>query len=132
MNLLVKLALSIAGLVHLLPLTGVLGAVRLHALYGVAIDDPALLLLMRHRAVLFGLLGAYCIAAAFLPRLQGGALLLATGSVLSFLALAWPARAHHAAIARIVWVDLGVLALLLAALAAWVGASRPGPAAGVR
>lgn len=132
MHLIVKLALLIAGLIHLLPLAGVLGADRLYALYGVTIGDPAVLLLMRHRAVLFGLLGAFCTAAAFLPRLQAGALLMALGSVLSFLVLAWPARADSAAIARIAAVDLGVLALLLAAMAVWVIAPESGLAATVR
>ena len=57
--------LIVVGIIHLLPLTGVAGPGRLQALYGVAITDPDLVVLMRHRAVLFGILGAYCVLAAF-------------------------------------------------------------------
>ena len=58
MSKLVTLLLLVAGVIHLLPLSGVLGAQRLAALYGLAFDEANLLLMMRHRAVLFGLLGA--------------------------------------------------------------------------
>ena len=53
------LALLIAGAIHLLPLSGVTGAAALERLYGVAVDSPDLALLLRHRAVLFGLLGGF-------------------------------------------------------------------------
>lgn len=118
----VKLALVLAGLIHLLPLAGALGAERLHALYGVTIDDAVMLLLMRHRAILFGLLGAFCLAAAFVPRLQFGALLLATGSVLSFVILACTGAHAHGPIGRVVAVDLAALAVLLAGIAAHLAA----------
>ncbi len=38
---------------------------RLQTLYGVSIADPNLVILMHHRAVLFGLLGVFFIVAAF-------------------------------------------------------------------
>jgi len=59
MRLLISAMLIVVGVIHLLPLSGVLGSARLGALYGVPIDDPNLEILMRHRAVLFGLLGGY-------------------------------------------------------------------------
>ena len=63
-------ALVIVGIIHLLPVTGFLGVSRLSALYGIAFEDPNLAILMRHRAVLFGLLGLFLIYAAFRPALQ--------------------------------------------------------------
>ncbi|MFY8016778.1 MAG: phosphopantetheine adenylyltransferase, partial [Inhella sp.] len=71
--------LLLTGLVHLLPVLGVLGAARLEQLYGLRMDEPNLLLLMRHRALLFGLLGLLLVAAAFRPAWQGLALLAAWG-----------------------------------------------------
>jgi hypothetical protein len=63
MKYVVSLALLVVGVIHLLPLSGVAGSERLAALYGLSFDDPNLAILMRHRAVLFGLLGAFMVAA---------------------------------------------------------------------
>ena len=54
---------AIPGLINLYPLVGVLGAKQLESLYGVDVAAPDLALLLRHRAVLFGLLGALLLAA---------------------------------------------------------------------
>ena len=55
----VSAMLAVVAVIHLLPLSGVLGAGRLAALYGLPFDEPNLAILMRHRAVLFGLLGVF-------------------------------------------------------------------------
>jgi hypothetical protein len=114
--------LIIAGIIHLLPLSGVLGAERLAQLYGLTFQEPNLLLLMRSRAVLFGLLGALLVYAAFRPALQPIALIGGLLSVLSFLYLAWNTPGYNDALRRVViadWVALTclVIASLLAFLA---------------
>lgn len=65
MNRIVSLALVVVALIHLLPLSGVLGSERLSALYGISFDEPNIEILMRHRAVLFGLLGVFFIVRCF-------------------------------------------------------------------
>jgi hypothetical protein len=50
--------LVLVGLVNLMPAVGILGSARLEALYGLPLAGDDLLLLMRHRAALFGVLGA--------------------------------------------------------------------------
>ena len=67
MRRIVAVSLLIAGIIHLLPLTGVLCAAQLERLYGLPFGQPDLLILMRHRALLFGLLGGLLVAAAFRP-----------------------------------------------------------------
>jgi len=69
---LVSLSLLLVALIHLMPLLGVLGPTRLALLYGLDFNDPNLAILMRHRAVLFGLLGTYFACAAFRRPLQAG------------------------------------------------------------
>jgi hypothetical protein len=118
LSLVTTVALVAAGLIHLLPLAGVLGADKLAALYGIPIAGPDLAILMRHRAVLFGLIGALCLAAAFHKPLQWAALLIALASVLAFLALAWDTGGYNAAIGRVVTADLIAAVLLIAGCAA--------------
>jgi hypothetical protein len=56
---LVSAMFLVVAIIHLLPVSGVFGAKRLAALYGISFNDPNQAILMRHRAVLFGLLGAF-------------------------------------------------------------------------
>jgi hypothetical protein len=114
MRTLVSLSLVVVGLIHLLPLPGLFGGTQLAALYGLPFDDPNLLILMRHRALLFGLLGGYCVVAAFRPSLQASALIAAWISVAGFLLLAWSAGGYNAQIARVVIADLVALVSLVA------------------
>ena len=116
MSKLIAALLLVAGLIHLLPLAGVLGGERLNSLYGLALDEPNLQILMRHRAVLFGLLGALLVAAALRPGLRGLALFGGLISVLSFLLLAWSAPLYNEALQRVVVADWVALACLLLAL----------------
>jgi hypothetical protein len=111
----VSASLVVAGVIHLLPLGGVLGGTRLAALYGVPIADPSLEILMRHRAVLFGLLGMLLVYAAFRPAAQPLALAAGLVSTSSFIALAWAVGGYNAAIGRVVTADLVALGVLLAA-----------------
>jgi hypothetical protein len=85
MHRVVPALLIVIGLIHLLPLPGVLGGERLAALYGLGFDEPNLALLMRHRAVLFGLMGAFLLFAAFKPSLHTLALVGAAAGVIHVL-----------------------------------------------
>jgi len=123
---LIAALLILAGIIHLLPLAGVLGAERLATLYGLPFQEPNLLLLMRSRAVLFGLLGALLVYAALRPTLQPLALFGGLVSVLSFLCLAWSGPGYNAALRRVVIADWLALAALLLALALYLGARGKG------
>lgn len=110
---LVSATLIVAGIIHLVPMTGVLGADRLTSLYGLPMTDPNLVILMRHRAVLFGLLGAFMVYAAFRPALQLLAFVAGFISVLSFFWIAWSVGGYNDSIGRIVTGDIVALVSLL-------------------
>lgn len=112
-----QLAIALAAIIHSVPLIGVLGAERLQGLYGIAIDDPSVLLLLRHRAVLFGLLGGLAWLSLWRPSWQPLAIVASLVSLASFLLLAMMIGDYHPALDRLVWVDLAVFVLLLTA---WV------------
>lgn len=123
MQKIASLALLLAGAIHLIPLIGVLGAEHLARLYGVAPSDPNTLILLRHRAVLFGIVGGLCLMAAFKPGYQWLGLFVGAVSTLSFLLLAWVTGGLNAHLQRVVVADGLALACLVAGAGAlsWSG-----------
>ncbi|MFN9979701.1 MAG: phosphopantetheine adenylyltransferase, partial [bacterium] len=84
------------------------------------ITDPNLEILMRHRAVLFGMLGAFLIYAAFRPGLQLAALIAGAVSVISFVVIAVLVGGYNTGIARVVTADIvAVVCLLIGAFTYW-------------
>lgn len=126
MQFVVSAMLVIVGLIHLLPLSGVLSGERLTALYGLPFDEPNLAILMRHRAVLFGLLGLFLLYAAFKPSVQVLALVAGFVSVISFLWLAKVTGSYNANIARVFTADIIALVCLIVGAAAYAFARRAG------
>lgn len=116
----------VVGIIHLLPLSGVLGSERLSMLYGIRFDDPNLAILMRHRAVLFGMLGVFLLYAAFQPAFQLAAFVAAFVSVLSFLYLAWSVGGYNAQIGRVFIADIVALVCLIAGAVAYAYVKREG------
>ncbi|WP_166267221.1 phosphopantetheine adenylyltransferase [Marinobacter caseinilyticus] len=117
--------LVLVAVIHLLPVSGVLGSERLAALYGMSLDEPNLEILMRHRAVLFGLLGLFMMYAAFKPALQPMAFIAGFISLVSFIALAWSVGGYNEAVRRVVFVDIiAIVALGLAAGVYAIGRHR--------
>ena len=108
----VTAALLAAAVFHLLPAIGLLGADRLASLYGVSIPGNNLLLLMRHRALLFGILGAFMLHAAWSPPLQVWALAAGLVSTAGFVTLAWGEAWLTPALRVVMWVDVGLVAAL--------------------
>lgn len=113
MRYLISAMLVVVAVIHLLPLSGVLGTERLAVLYGLAINDPNLAILMRHRAVLFGLLGLFFLFAAFSPAFQTVAFIAGFVSVVSFLWLAWSVGGYNAQVARVFMADIVALVCLI-------------------
>jgi hypothetical protein len=114
-NLITGLMLVVA-VIHLVPITGFFGAKRLSALYGIEVDSPDLEILMRHRAVLFGILGTFFAYAAFVPALQPLAFVAAAASLASFFYLAVAVGKYGKPIRKIVLGDVVAVVCLAAAV----------------
>ena len=80
----IKTSLLITGVIHLLP---VLGADKLSKLYGIQLHDQNVILLLRHRAILFFILGSFFIFSAFKMELRFISYLMAFLSMGSFIML---------------------------------------------
>lgn len=116
MRYLVSIMFIIVSVIHLLPLTGVLSNTHLERLYGFTIAESNLSILMRHRAVLFGIVGSVLMYAAFRPQVQPLAFFVGFSSIISFLFLAWTSESYNQNLARVVTVDIVALICLVIAL----------------
>jgi hypothetical protein len=125
MQMIAKTLFLIVGIVNLLPISGALSANYLEKLYGVALEDPNLIILMRHRAALFGIVGALLIISAFRPSLQPLGLAAGLISMLSFVVVACLVGDYNAELQRVAIADLAASALLVGAgLATWSARRR--------
>ncbi|WP_420561365.1 hypothetical protein [Tepidicaulis sp.] len=109
--------LILTGLLNAAPVMGVLGAERLKTMYGLSFEEPNLLVLMQHRAVLFALIGGLMIAAAFKPALQPAAFLIGFVSMAAFVAFAWGVPELNGHLKRVMIADIAGIGALLAAIA---------------
>lgn len=117
--------LVLAGIINLLPVVGMAGAAWLRSLYGLEIRSLDLEILLRHRAVLFGIVGGLLLVAAFRPGLRDVAVLVAGASMMSFIVIALLVGGYGPAIRKVVIVDIvGILALVPAIVARSASSSR--------
>lgn len=127
MQKLATLLLVLVGLLNLLPASGAVSADRLEALYGLRFAEPNLLILMHHRAILFGILGGLLVASARYASLRPVAITVNLVSMLSFVLVALVVGGVNAELQRVALADVvGSVALVGALLLARVGAGRQG------
>lgn len=115
MERIVSILLVFVGLIHIMPVSGVLGVERLSVLYGIDFGEPNLEILMRHRALLFGLLGAFLIYAGFKETLQKLAVVAGLVSVTSFILITWLVGEYNDFIHRVLMADVAALLMLVLA-----------------
>ncbi len=108
--------LLVVAVIHLLPITGFFGVDRLASLYGIEITDGNLEILMRHRAILFGILGAFFAYAAFNPTLQPMAFIAAFASLASFFFLSLSVGDFSDSIRKVVVADVVASVCLLGSI----------------
>ncbi|MFD8562819.1 hypothetical protein ACWDOR_33315 [Streptosporangium canum] len=115
--------LVIVGMVNLLPGAIAFAPSRITTAYGVPITGPGtadLTVLLRHRAVLLGLVGACLLCAAFIPSLRTTAITAGAVSMGSFLLLSLSTPGLNEATTRVARIDMAAIALLaVAAILTW-------------
>ena len=114
----------VVAVIHLLPISGFFGVEQLASLYEIKITDGNLEILMRHRAILFGILGGFLAYAAFTPAIQPIAFLAAFISVASFFFLAFSVGEFNDAIRKVVIADIVASVSLLGAIVLYVVKSK--------
>ena len=115
MNHLFTLCLVVVGLINFAPVLGMLSAPRLEQAYSISIPSKDLEILMRHRALLFGVLGGFILYSVFFPVYQVAAMVMAAVSMIGFAALAMRVGDHNKAIFKVFIADLVGIGFLVAA-----------------
>ena len=112
---LITISLIIVGLINFAPIGGLFSAEILRILYGINVDEPDLLILMRHRALLFGVIGGFIIYSAFRPELQRYAFAAGFITMLGFIIIAWQVGSYNELLKKVLVIDIGALILLIVA-----------------
>jgi hypothetical protein len=106
--------LFVVGLINFLPLIGVLSGAKIAQTYAVELASNDLIILMRHRALLFGLVGGFVLYSIFEPQFQTAALTMAGISMLGFLVIMYSVGGYNASINKVAMVDIvGIVCLIL-------------------
>jgi hypothetical protein len=106
MQKIVAALLIFAGLVNFFPAIGLCSASFQAQLYGISEPTGDLLILLRHRALLFGMLGCLILVSAFRRQLQPLAILGGLVSMLGFVAVALAVGGYGPEIGRAVAIDV--------------------------
>ena len=115
MSKVIGFCLVIVGLINFLPVIAVVSAQRLESAYDVALSSNDLIILMRHRALLFGLLGGFILFSVYSPSYQSAAMLMAGISMVGFAVLAHSVGGFNAAMNKVLVADyVGIVFLIIA------------------
>lgn len=118
----ITFCLVVVGLINLGPVLGVISAQRLASAYSITLAGNDLAILLRHRALLFGILGAFILYAAFNPLYQPAAMVMAGVSMVGFVGLVLGTGGYNEALGKVLFVDvLGIVFLLAAVVLKYVG-----------
>lgn len=105
-----------AGAINAAPAVAAFAPDRMTKLYGIAAPDPDLQLLLRHRAVMLGIVGAAMICGAFDVRVRAWAVSAGTTSMVGYVALNTLIGDTNTKLARVERVDYAALAMVAAAV----------------
>lgn len=109
--------LVLVGLINLIPVLGVFSASQMAQTYAIDIDTTDLELLMRHRALMFGIIGGFVLVAVIKPSYRPPAMIMAGVSMSGFMVLTLMLSGINDALYKIFWADvLGLGCLLVATL----------------
>lgn len=107
------LLLFLVGVINFIPVVGVLSLDNINQAYGLSVADNNLEILLRHRALLFGLIGGFIIYSVFSVRYQTTAIVLAAISMLGFLFFTWSIGSANSALIKVAQADMLGIVLLI-------------------
>ena len=116
----ITVLLLIVGLINFIPIIGVVSAEQLTKLYSIKLADNNLIILLQHRALMFGIVGGFIMYAGFNPSLQALAFIAGFVSMLGFIVFALRASTYNQELSKIITLDIIAVVLLLIALVLFI------------
>lgn len=113
--------LIIAALINLAPLVGVVSGAKIAKMYDVDASDPNVAILMRHRAVLFGIVGGMMVWGAIADDMFIPTGIIGLISMMSYLILAVIAERYNQALRKVLIADIIGIAAVVGALGVRLG-----------
>lgn len=111
---LISVLFWILALVHLVPALAALAPSRISRLYGIDPGDKSLLVLLQHRAILLGLVGAAFASAAHLESVRWPVLIGGSMSMVGFIIITAAHGQLKSRLGRIALIDAMALPLVVA------------------
>ncbi|MBD1866036.1 hypothetical protein H6F95_01705 [Cyanobacteria bacterium FACHB-471] len=112
--------LVVIGVITASPVITALNPTGITSLYNVTFEDDAILLLVRHRQVMLGVLGAALVYGAFLHHLRMMVITAAVVSKLAFIGLCITTPELTQGIQRIIYFDaVSIVLLIIAGVIFW-------------
>lgn len=109
--------LFIVALINFAPILGVVSVEKINQAYDLNVGDNNLAILLRHRALLFGILGGFLFYSLFNPSHQTAAIVLVAISMFGYLYFIYSIGNANAALMKVAYIDIVAIVLLLIALA---------------
>lgn len=113
MSYAISIGFLILTALHVPPTLSALRPGMMVSLYGPAVSEGGLGILLHHRAMGFALVALSCLVAAFVPAIRQPVLVLTGWSMLGFLVAYWVGGSPAGPIQRIALADLVCLPVLL-------------------
>lgn len=105
--------LMVAALINFVPVVGVISGAQIEKMYAIDVSDPNVEILMRHRAVLFGLVGGVMIWGVFERDMFMPAAWIGLISMVSYLAITLISGPGNPSLRKVFRVDIvGIVAVL--------------------
>lgn len=115
-----RVVLFLCGLIHLLPFALAFLPERIQSAYGVEVTGSDMMLLLRHRAVLFGIVGAVMLYSSLKRRHYALSTFVGLASMLSFILLYGFIGGINDSLKSVVWVDVAASVALASSSAAYL------------
>lgn len=116
----ISTCLILVGLINFAPVIGLISVAKLNQAYEITLISHDIILLMRHRALLFGILGVFILYSAFSPKFQTAAIVMGFVSMAGYVLLMSFGDDYNSQLQKIMWVDIvGVVLVVIAAVFKW-------------